>query len=174
MWKAVKGFEQFYKVSDLGEVFSLRQNKIMKPTPNSTGYLRVRLKNENHERTTAFVHRLVAEAFCDHPEGCDVVNHLDFNYLNNTAQNLEWTTAKGNAEYSAKAGRMKIKPERLQKIIESQKRKKVIGRSIENGQTITFSGVNETKKYGFEPSCVSNCCTGKRATHAGYEWSFAP
>ena len=29
-------------------------------------------------------------------------------------------------------------------------------------------------KDGFQPSCVSCCCNGKRKTHAGFTWEFVP
>lgn len=53
------------------------------------------------------VHRLVAEAFCEKKEGCNVVNHLDSNVKNNHASNLEWTTYTGNAIHAFEKGRRK-------------------------------------------------------------------
>lgn len=63
-----------------------------------------------------FVHRLIAFAFCEKPEGKEYVNHIDGDKLNNNASNLEWvdrsenmhhalehglSTAKGGTHYSA-------------------------------------------------------------------------
>ena len=53
------------------------------------------------------VHRLVAEAFCPKPEGCDVVNHIDSNRVNNHKSNLEWTTASGNIQHGVAKGAYK-------------------------------------------------------------------
>ena len=37
---------------------------------------------------------------------------------------------------------------------------------------ISNKGRVASKEYGFEPSCVSNCCNKKRKTHKGYTWEF--
>ena len=119
VWKDVVGFEQYYEVSNMGNVRSKeriqafpfdetkigkKKKKMMKQTPNSKGYYRVSLSDRKKTKQY-FVHRLVAQAFVENPQNLPVVNHLDFDYTNNRAENLEWTTSKGNMEYSAKRGR---------------------------------------------------------------------
>jgi hypothetical protein len=37
-WKAVVGFEEYFKVSNFGEVFSLRSGKILKQHTKRNGY----------------------------------------------------------------------------------------------------------------------------------------
>lgn len=53
----------------------------------------------NKKIVTERVHRLVAMCFCEKPDGCNVVNHLDSNKTNNSADNLEWTTISGNTKH---------------------------------------------------------------------------
>lgn len=60
----------------------------MKSNLDRYGYERMTLY-KNGKKTYESVHRLVALAFCNKPEGCNVVNHLDENKLNNNANNLE-------------------------------------------------------------------------------------
>lgn len=174
MWKPIANYEGLYEVSDLGEIRSLRQNKILKGIPNSRGYLRVELCDENHKKTKAFIHRVVAEAFCERPSWCCVVNHLDFNPQNNRADNLEWTTLLGNMRYSADRGRLNKTEVWKKKIIESQRRKAVVATSKADGKEQLYESVNEVRNHGFQPSCVCACCEGKRQSHAGYFWRYAP
>lgn len=109
-WKPIKGLEGLYSISSFGNIASLmfRNNictkpkiKKIKPHDNGYGYLIVQLRGFDGERSSYYVHRLVAEAFVENPNGFPVVNHLDMNKQNNHACNLEWTTQKKNVEHSS-------------------------------------------------------------------------
>lgn len=111
IWKDIKDYEGMYQVSNLGNVRSLdyfvnswrgprlKKGKMMNPTDNGNGYKIVSLSKENL-RKNHYLHRLVAEAFLEKPNGCDVINHKDYNRSNNNAENLEWTTQLENIRYS--------------------------------------------------------------------------
>lgn len=49
------------------------------------------------------------------------MNHLDCNPSNNRADNLEWTTYKGNMQYASSLGRMQYNVKNLKKAQESKK-----------------------------------------------------
>lgn len=113
IWKPIPGYEAFYEASTLGKIRSLdrqilrsdgivRQLKgrVLKQTPMS-GYLMVSL-SVSAKRDVQLVHRLVASAFCEQPEGCFVINHLDADKSNNRPENLEWTTSKANTAHAMK------------------------------------------------------------------------
>ena len=98
VWKDIKGFEGLYRVSNTGKVFSTRRNKLLQCKIDRYGYRCVVLWNgKNNHRT---VHRLVADAFVPHVEGCNIVNHIDCDKQNNNADNLEWTTVQGNTKHA--------------------------------------------------------------------------
>lgn len=189
IWRDIFGYEGFYQISNQGNVRSLdrtqnRKNKgkihykgkQIKPQRNSSGYLRVELK-ANGKQQRWFVHRLVALHFVYNPDPQKntIVNHIDNNPLNNAADNLEWTTYGGNMQHAKAQGRLERTAEWLDRLHESQEKtyKAVAAFNAETGEIIAiFRNLNECGKFGFEPSCVCECCKGKRKTHKGLAWRY--
>lgn len=188
IWKDIKGYENLYQVSNLGRVKSLNRTqrnsknvsvsyngKILKQFPNSKGYMRTYLKKD-HEQKMFFVHRLVALHFVENPnpDTFDIVNHLDSDFLNNTADNLEWTDLKGNSQHALKNGRLVRTKEWKENLKKAKKKdsKAVIGTNIITGDILYFERINDCAKAGFQPSCVCNCCKGIRQKHKGYRWKY--
>ena len=62
-------------------------------------YAKVMLTNDGKHKLIT-VHRLVAFAYLDKPDGKDYVNHIDGNIHNNHVSNLEWVTALENNLHS--------------------------------------------------------------------------
>lgn len=109
-WRDVKGYEGLYQVSNLGRIKSLFSwdvnkkkyvtgGKILKDRDNGTGYRCVTIQYKNKVKVF-YVHRLVAEAFCEKKDGANVVNHKDYDRSNNNANNLEWCTTIENVDWS--------------------------------------------------------------------------
>ena len=189
IWKDILGHEGVYQISNQGRVKSLERKqtdskgrvvhykeKMLKPRPNSNGYLRVTLKT-NGASERWFVHRLVAIHFVQNtnPTIYTVVNHLDSNYLNNRYDNLEWTTVRGNLQHAHQNGRMQRTSEWLMHLREAKEKigSPVIGMNQKTGEIVCFICLNDCEKAGFQPSCVCNCCKGKRKTHKGFKWMYA-
>ena len=165
-WREVAGYEGLYLVSDEGQIFSLpktvnngrgkyvRCGKILSPGirgRGELGYQFVVLAKDGESKLHS-VHRIVAEAFIEKPEGCDVVNHKDRNTLNNNAENLEWCNQQHNNEYSHN--------------------KKVCqffdGVKIAEYKSITHAS-QITK---ISRTSINNALTGWSATAGGYEWKY--
>lgn len=113
IWRPVHNYEDRYLVSNMGRVKSLwrkhggrngvsiiRTEHIMNPFDNGNGYKVVPL-GDKAQRKNHYVHRLVAAAFCENPNGYDVVNHIDGNRSNNRSDNLEWCTTDYNIKCAA-------------------------------------------------------------------------
>lgn len=110
------GYETYYAVSSLGRVKSFdrdsrhsrggiqrRQGKVLKNRPDGRGYVTVSLCVDD-VRKSVHIHQLVAKAFHGPaPFKSAPVNHIDFNTVNNRADNLEWSNAKANIQHPHRA-----------------------------------------------------------------------
>jgi hypothetical protein len=101
-FRDVEGYEGLYQVSNLGRVKGFKRcsnGKILKLGNNGKGYLQVCLCKKGIKQKSVKVHQLVAITFLNHTH-CGhklVVNHKDFNRLNNNLDNLEIVTARENS-----------------------------------------------------------------------------
>lgn len=66
------------------------------------GYYVVKFSGRNQGRI--MLHRMVAEMWCEKPEGATQVNHIDGDKGNNCAENLEWVTQTVNIKKANETG----------------------------------------------------------------------
>jgi hypothetical protein len=166
-WKDIRGFEGLYRVSNTGKVFSVRRDKLLKGKIDRYGYKAVVLwDGRNNHRT---IHRLVADAFVPHIDGCNVVNHLDCDKLNNNADNLEWTTVRGNTKHAYDNSRKYQDHIRTINPIGIEARKIKID-AYYNGEYIgSYNGKQETaEKLGISEKTVYNRLHGRFSSRSGY------
>jgi hypothetical protein len=112
MEKVITGFPN-YMLDRNGNIFSRYKYKtsivcdewrpVQHVLDKGIGYYIVTLVNEN-ERKNQFIHRLLAQHFLPNPRNKPQVNHIDGNKQNNCLSNLEWVTAKENAQHAARIG----------------------------------------------------------------------
>jgi hypothetical protein len=107
IWKDIDFTNGDYQVSNFGNVRSMERiielsdgrkrkfdSRYLRPK-KSNCYLAISIKRKNYD-----IHRLVAKAFIDNPEGKKCVNHKDCNKHNNHVANLEWSTHKENSQHA--------------------------------------------------------------------------
>ena len=97
IWETIPGFSR-YKVSTFGRVWSTYHGKVMAPQMSKKRYQALLLRPDDGEPRRVYVHRLVAQVFIPNPEGCDTVDHIDENHINNHVSNLRWVTSRENME----------------------------------------------------------------------------
>lgn len=113
IWKDVQNFVGKYQVSNCGRVRSLPRvidngkgwrkpypGVVLKPKEMKTGYQQVTLGRHKY----ATIHRLVAQAFLENPNGFREVNHKDGVKTNNHVENLEWCSRHLNIRHAMKNG----------------------------------------------------------------------
>lgn len=117
-WKDVVGYEEYFQVSDHGNVRSKRTNKILKQHKRKNGYKTIATKIGGRNGTALCfkVHRLVAEAFLEPPSkemidyctkqgyGVVLVCHKNDIKDDNCKNNLKWGTSKDNSEDAIRNG----------------------------------------------------------------------
>lgn len=89
-----------YRIFPDGRIYSEFINRFITPTFDSGKYLQVTLVNDEGERKTIKVHRLVASAFIPNLDDYREINHKDFNKENNSVSNLEWCDRSYNVNYN--------------------------------------------------------------------------
>lgn len=110
-WKDIVGYENFYQISNKGNVRSkdryynatylrnspivFRKGVLLKLRPNKYGYLTVGLKMHSKGETIP-VHKMVAIAFIDNPLNKRCIDHINANRKDNRVENLRWVTIKEN------------------------------------------------------------------------------
>lgn len=100
-WKAMARFPG-YEVSNFGQIRRAvptgrtHYTGVMRLHVGPDGYLCVHLIREG-KQTRAYVHRMVAEAFCSRKAGRSIACHRDGDRHNNSAANLYWGTDRDNA-----------------------------------------------------------------------------
>jgi hypothetical protein len=81
-----------YEVNAQGEIRNTKYNRILTPSKNQEGHLKLNLPNEEGKIKTRQVNHIVAEAFIPEPHRDDFISliHLDGDKTDCAAPNLQW------------------------------------------------------------------------------------
>lgn len=185
-WKEIEEFPG-YEVSDQGRVRSYyakekkkgcwggynrvlydEPQRILKQSDDGNGYLKVYLQNGD-KRTCLKVHRLVAEAFIDNPNGYDTVDHIisgPDGKLDNSVNNLRWMPRRENIQ---KAYRDGMCDERIRR-----SKKPVVLTDEWTDEELYFSSVGEAAEaMNVDQSTISHALSGHGLIRGRYRVEHA-
>ena len=172
-WRPIDGFEGRYLVSSMGRILALPNNHhnspiIRKPIHSRTGYLRIGLAIGGRKQKFFFIHRLVAKSFIANPNCYPQINHIDENKKNNCVENLEWCTAKMNANHGTARARTSAK----------QKNNvhpcPVIQKTLDGVEVARYASCSDIPRLTkFKRTGVVECLRGRIQTAYGYKWEYA-
>lgn len=160
VWKDISNYEGLYKISNFGNVISLKNRWSERKAPKKVkshitdkNYKRIALCKNNNQKLF-MVHDLVAKTFIrnfNYPE--EEINHKDKNRLNNCVDNLEIISHIENIRYS--------------------KSKKVIQYDLNGDFIKQWNSTREIENnLKLNHTCISDCCNGKQKTAYGYIWKY--
>lgn len=171
MWKDIKDYEDFYEISDKGDIRNKNTGRILKPglrgpkTKNCVGYKFVVLCRSPEDHQKHNVHRLVAEHFVENPNNYPVVMHKDNNTLNCEADNLEWGTIAINTRNAHRDG-----------LCDDIREKVIYDVYNESGDSIVCRGYKETTsliQQAVRPNTITQKvkynCTISTGPYKGYK-----
>ena len=173
-WRPVAGFEGLYEVSNIGRVRSLtRYKKVIKPIITNTGYFQYQLWHNGVCRT-GLAHRLVAQAFVPNTDNKPIVNHIDENKLNNSANNLEWVSHIENCRYGTAIERRTKHFDYAHRKINNANQIKACSKPIKqytkNGDFVKdWASASECARVnGWQVSNIRRSCINESATAYGF------
>ena len=167
-WRDIQGYEGKYMVSNLGRVKSLNyhrtgKERILKAYDNGYGYLYVNLSKEGKTKKYK-IHRLVAKAFLENPEGYTEVNHINEDKADCRADNLEWCSRAYNNTYNGRA-------KKVGKKLAEKLSKPVFGINKVNGLILEFPSIAEaSRQTGINKGNICSCLKGNYKSAGGYVW----
>ena len=184
IWKTIVGYEEYYEISNLGNVHSkgkqyidsLGRHQNRKPRNinvrcGAGGYLCVDL-NANGITATKTIHVLLAIAFIPNPKNKPTVNHKNGIKLDISIDNLEWATYGENNKHAFDTGLKK--PTWTGKFgYEHPLSKPIIQYNKFNQKVNEFANAREAERItGIGYKHISDCCLNKRKTTGGYIWKY--
>ncbi|QKF94013.1 HNH endonuclease with NUMOD4 motif and intron encoded nuclease repeat [Fadolivirus algeromassiliense] len=159
-WKPIRGYEELYKISEFGDVYSIRLNKIISPNLGDKGYYRIVLNKEN-TKSSKYIHNIVYSSFKNVELNKNkVIDHIDRNKINNHINNLREVTRSENSK------NIDIKEKtNFDKILQYSLDKNFI-REWKSCKEIIENNPNFKKDH------INHCCVGMKKSAYGFIWKY--
>ena len=168
-WNDIPEYEGIYQVSNFGEVKNVKHGRILRQCRHRLGYMSVMLYKSGTPKRM-MIHRLVALAFLENPDGLEFVNHKDENKANNHVDNLEWCSREYNAQYGTSGQRIANKRRTSQT---NHSRKVIQQDEFGNVLKVWNSIADASRNTKTARTSIFECCNGIHRTSNGFKWAHA-
>ena len=172
IWKIIPNYNSMYLVSDKGNVFSVKSQKLLSIRKSKNGYFKVTLSNDGVPKCFS-IHRLVAEAFIENKEGKPQVNHIDGNKRNNCADNLEWVTASENQLHAVRTGLHAPSPMKGKFGALNHTSRPICQYTLDGTFVREWSSISDASRFVKIPvTAIVSVARGRRKNCAGFVWRY--
>lgn len=170
-WRDIPGYENFYRCSDKGRIFSVRKNLVMKCFKSVYEQALLSINGVHSCRT---VHSLVALTFIGPRPAKYQINHKDGNKHNNELSNLEYVTMSENMLHSYKYLGRRNGTSNKGRYLGNAYRSVSIKQFNLNGTLVTsFDCVRRAAiELGISETAISNALHGRCKTSGGFIWQY--
>ena len=154
-----------YEISNLGRVRNVKRKNVLKPSTTKDGYSIVNLSINGVIKCFS-VHRLIALAFIEKPNGKDYVDHINGDTKDNSISNLRWVTNKENVNTE-----LCIKHKR---IAQTNRWKCGIDQYTEKMEFVRHypSVMEAVRQTGITYGSIYGCASGRYKHGGHYIWIF--
>lgn len=159
IFKQIPSYVGYFATND-GRIYSEKSNKFLAIKSYENSYAQVGLFL-NKKRETHQVHILIAKAFHENPNKFPTVNHKNGNKLDNSSNNLEWSSRKGNAKHARENGLI------------NPKTRRVIQMEMDGTFKKIFESASEAMRIlNIDRRLIGDACSGRQKSAGGFKWKF--
>ena len=152
--KMLEGYSRYIITTD-GKIYSKSSKKYLSTRENS-GYNYVTLYNNSKKGKDFSIHYLVGKVYIPNPKNYPMLNHKNYNKIDNRVENLEWISYSENMKHFGQKNGISV-----------------IKLDLDNNIIQTYNTIKDASNHNNTSSSgITNVCKGKQKTAGGFKWEY--